>query len=499
MRRTGLLVFLSVLVIYLSFPTKNFYWDGIMFAQEIETGSGVAWFLHPNHLLYNPLGRELWLAANAIGLNLRALTVLQIISMVTGAATVALMFCVLIETGASTYVSLCLALAFAFSATWWRFATDAASYVPSTFLIVLSLWLLVRNDRPSPVTLGLVISGAMLLHQLAALFVPAAALALWLRNKEQPRSSRLMRLVGFVLAAGIPTVGLYVLVFAVEHQSRTLPEFMRWVVSHSQDVSFSFDLPKNIWTSVVGHVRLVLGGNLRLVLAQKSPVSLVAAMGLGVSLLLLVRRLAQNPPGFLVSVRSDVRRLLPVLLLWWATYALFLVVWLPRNTFYRLFYVPALVILCSGLIPDVKTRYNRLAVAVAALFLLNFGFYIYPQTKPDANPTLQVADEMRGIWRPGDTVYWDVFRMENRTVRYFNPQVEWKELWGRAYTSQIETSFKEGGDVWFDSTALAEFRQKDQELEAWLLANCRINESYEFPVGDHMVGFTRLQKLKSPK
>jgi len=79
------------------------------------------------------------------------------------------------------------------------------------------------------------------------------------------------------------------------------------------------------------------------------------------------------------------------------------------------------------------------------------------------------------------------------------PQVEWKELWGRAYTSQIETSFKEGGDVWFDSTALVEFRQKDQELEAWLLANCRINESYEFPVGDHMVGFTRLQKLKSPK
>jgi hypothetical protein len=89
--------------------------------------------------------------------------------------------------------------------------------------------------------------------------------------------------------------------------------------------------------------------------------------------------------------------------------------------------------------------------------------------------------------------------MENRTVRYFNPQVEWKELWGRAYTSQIETSFKEGGDVWFDSTALAEFRQKDQDLESWLLANCRINESYEFPVGDHMMGFTRLQKLKSSK
>src|SRR5678815_654110 len=110
-----------------------------MFAQDIEAGSGNPWFLHPNHLLYNPLGRELWLAANAIGLNLRALTVLQIVSMVTGAATVALMFCVLLETGASTYVAFCLSMAFGFSATWLRFAKDACSYVPSTFLIVMCL------------------------------------------------------------------------------------------------------------------------------------------------------------------------------------------------------------------------------------------------------------------------------------------------------------------------------------------------------------------------
>lgn len=497
MRRTCLLVFFSVLFIYLSLPTRNYYWDGIMFAQEIETGSGVAWFLHPNHLLYNALGRELWLAANALGLNLRALTVLQIVSMVTGAAAVALMFCVLLEIGVSTYISVCLALAFAFSSTWWRFATDAASYVPSTFLIMLCLWLLVRKERPSALAPGLVLCGAMVLHQLAALFVPAAALALWQRSKEQPPSSRFLNLIVFLLAAGMPTVGLYALVFRIENEVWALPEFMRWVASYSQDVSFSFNLPRNIWISTLGHIRLVLGGNLRLVLAQKSPVSLVAAVALAVSLFLLIKRLVQIPPGFLQTMRSEVRRLLPVLLLWWGTYALFLVVWLPRNTFYRLFYLPALVILCAGLLPDVKTRYNRLAMSVGALFLLNFAFYIYPQTKPDANPTLQIAEEMRTIWRPGDVVYWDVFRMENRTIRYFNPQVEWRELWGRAYTSQIETSFKEGGDVWFDSNALAEFRQKDQDLESWLLANCHIHESFEFPVGEHRVGFTRLEERKS--
>src|SRR5262245_6590319 len=327
-----------------------------MFAQDIETGSGVPWFLHPNHLLYNPLGRELWLAANALGLNLRALTVLQIVSTVTGAATVALMFCVLLETGASAYVALCLAMAFGFSSTWWRFATDAASYVPSTLLIVMCLWLLVRRERPSPIATGLLLCGAMLLHQMAVLFVPAALLALWQRSRDQPRSRKLINVLVFGLTAGIPTVGLYVLVFAIQHEVWTLRDFMRWVVSHAQDVSFSFDLPGNIWTSVRGHIRLVLGGNLRLVLAQRSPVSLVAAIALGVSLLLLIKRLLQIPPAFRRPMRSDVRRLLPFLLLWWASYAAFLVVWLPRNTFYRLFYLPALVVLGSALIPDVKTR-----------------------------------------------------------------------------------------------------------------------------------------------
>jgi len=276
----------------------------------------------------------------------------------------------------------------------------------------------------------------------------------------------------------------------------TLGQFMAWVASYSQDVSFSFNVPRNLWLSALGHIRLVFGGNLRLVLQQRSPVSIVAAVGLAVSLLLLVARLVQIRPGFTLPVRRELRWMLPVLGLWWGTYVLFLVFWLPHNTFYRLFYLPALIILISALVPPVKTKYNRLALAVVALFLLNFGFHIYPQTKPESNPPLQIAGEMRDIWAPGDVVYWDVFNANNRTIRYFNPQVEWKELWGRAYPSQIEMSFRENEGVWIDSTALAEFRRNDPELESWLLANCRIGETFEFPMGDHVGGFAKLEELQ---
>lgn len=496
MRRNAVLVFFFVLIVYLSFPTKNFYWDGIQFAQEIESGSGGPWFFHPNHLLYSPLGRQLWVATKAIGLDVRALTVLQVVSMVTGAAAVAVLFCILLETGASAYVAACFSLAFAFSATWWRFATDAASYVPSTFLILLCLWLLVRRERPNGLAVGLILCGAMLLHQLAALFVPAAAVALWLRHRDQSLSVRVVNLISFALAAGVPTVGLYALVYAIERDAWALGPFMRWVTAHSQDVTFSFTVPRNLWISLVGHFRLLFGGNLRLVLEQRSPVSVVAGMALAVSFLLLIRRMVQIPPVLLRPIRQEARWLAPVLMLWCATYVLFLIFWLPHNTFYRLFYFPALIVFCSTLIPAIKTKYNRLALAVAVIFLVNFGFHIYPQTKAEANPPLQIADAMRAIWAPGDVVYWDVFNADNRTIRYFNPQVEWKELWGRGYPSQIELSFVESGDVWFDSAALASFRRDDPGFEQWLLANCRVQEVHEFPVGEHVVGFARLEELR---
>ena len=202
MRRYGLLIFFAVLIVYLSFPTKNYYWDGLSFAQDIEDGNAGPWYLHPNHLLYSPLGQQLWLAANAAGLNLRALTVLQFLSMVTGAATAAVLFCIFLELGTSGYVASCMALVFAFSATWWKFATDADSYVASTFFLTVCVWLLVRKPRSRALTVGIVLSAAMLLHQLAALFFPAALLALWIRGKDETLGHRLKEIGVFDAGRG---------------------------------------------------------------------------------------------------------------------------------------------------------------------------------------------------------------------------------------------------------------------------------------------------------
>jgi hypothetical protein len=492
-RRAALLLFAAVSLLYLTFPTQNYYWDGVFFAQIIEEDPGGVWYLHPNHLLYNPLGRLLWLGLNTLGMNVRALTALQILSSLTGAAAVAVLFSVLTMLDMSLYTALCLSLAFAFSATWWKFATDADSYIPAVFLLMLCVRLLVKKDRPQFALTGLIHSAAMLLHQLAIFFYPAAVLAFWSRTAGRPTAERLKGIAAYTVAAAVPTASTYALAFAVKNDHRTAGEFMRWVASYAPDASFSFSLAKNLVTSIVGHVRLVLGGNMRLMMQQRSPVSMVAAVALGATLLILMRRFAQKPPKF-APLSANFKKLFPVFALWWGVYVLFLLVWLPHNTFYRLFYLPALVLMAAGFVDGPKTTFNRLALCVAALFLVNFAFYIYPQSRPGTNPSVVIAQEMRGVWKPGDVVYWDVYAADNRTIRYFSPQLQWKELWGRAYINLLEDSFAHSTGLWFDSVALADFRGRDPAFAAWLKDNIRIEESYEFPVGDHLVGFSKLVK-----
>src|SRR5262245_57355615 len=84
---SSLTVLVTALVIYLGFPTKVYYWDGVSFAQDIEQAElRPAALLHPNHLLYSPLGHRIWSLANALGVNARALTVLRILNSIIAAA-----------------------------------------------------------------------------------------------------------------------------------------------------------------------------------------------------------------------------------------------------------------------------------------------------------------------------------------------------------------------------------------------------------------------------
>src|SRR5215208_6266456 len=145
------LIFIATSAIYLSFPTRVYYWDGIAFAQAIEDASGLnASLVHPNHLIYNFAGYIFYKLLLWLGFELRAITALQILNGLLSAACAGVLFGILMDTLRCVYLSVCLTLLFAFSATWWKFSTDANAYIPSVLFLLISFSLVLPGKKPRP-------------------------------------------------------------------------------------------------------------------------------------------------------------------------------------------------------------------------------------------------------------------------------------------------------------------------------------------------------------
>src|SRR5690348_2057989 len=176
---------LGLVALYLAFPTKAYYWDGVVFAQAIEDARGVNVSLaHPNHLVYNFAGYFFYrlLRGPGFGPNVRAITALQILNSILSAGCAAILFLILRDTLRSTYLNVCLTLLFALSATWWKFSTDANAYVPSVFFLLVSFYLVLPDRKPRPVLLGLSFFAAMCFHELAVIAFPVFALGVYLQD-----------------------------------------------------------------------------------------------------------------------------------------------------------------------------------------------------------------------------------------------------------------------------------------------------------------------------
>jgi len=174
-----LAICLGILATYLSLPTRNYYWDGIGFAQAIEeTPKFAASLIHPNHLVYTAAGYLAYRLVHALGFHTRALVTLQMTNSLLSAAGAYLFFELLMSCLGSAYLSSVLTLAFSFAATWWKFSTDANSYVPSVLLLLVCFHLVLPGRSSRPALAGVAHTGAMLFHQLAVLFYPVVVVGL---------------------------------------------------------------------------------------------------------------------------------------------------------------------------------------------------------------------------------------------------------------------------------------------------------------------------------
>jgi putative effector of murein hydrolase LrgA (UPF0299 family) len=504
--QTGVWIALVAFACYLLFPNREFYWDGVGFALAIESPQS-PWsaLLYPNHLVYNLAGFLAWKATAALGLEWRALFVLQMMNALFAAGGVLLVWQILTGLTGPARHSLWGAILFAGSSQWWRFATDADAYIPSVFFLLLTYRLLFSAPRPRPFAAGVAQGAAMVFHQLALLFLPAAIAGILAQRHSDERSDagkdKLLTNAKFGSTALAITSFAYIAAFRVAQPPGGISELWNWITHHSQDSAFTFSLWHGIRFSLRGTMRLFFGGRVNQVWPDL--VTLACAIGFCTILGFLLyygaramkEAMAMRPDRILPDLRSWLSGNPPPLLIWIVIYAAFLTFWLPQNTFYRMFYLPPLVFLLVTAPVWRRDRIRILALMAASVCIWNFTASVYPRSKPEANEVLAFAQRHSDAWGPDSTIVYQNFQPDLWVIHYFNPQAVWLsvpapdvDLLERLRLSAVQNK----SSLWVEGTAYDVLAARPAG-EQWLREHVDPDRSLLYDTPPHRIRFFRIQ------
>jgi hypothetical protein len=489
------------MVMYLATPTANYYWDGLAFALKIEQVAKQVKppsdLFHQNHLVYNAIGYLLYVVPRSLGFTVRALTGLQIASAVSCAVGVGIFFGIARRMSGSSYIAWVGSALLAVSTCWWKAATDADAYSLSVAPVLVCAATLL-SERPRWYFAGLGLAGGMLIHELAALFYPAAMVAVLVNDRIENRFKFALKLSA--LAWGI-TVVFYYAVARIVFGITTPAGVIKWAGSNPYGVPFSNPLttlgtfPKYQLDLIFGHsfkTFRLYAGNAELVFAS------VGILAVCVAAFLISRR-ASIKEGIKSiwrispDIRDQWKRTMPVLLVWIATYALFLLVWEPYVLHYRVYYVPAVVLMFVLVLSNYHHRTLSLpsgaaALAVAALSLLNLAFFIAPHMRSSSNLLVAAAKAANKSWDEHTVVYFTASSPVDCAFQYFNEKTEWRGASAKAMKKlddDIDRIYSEGGNVWLNDNAM-----KSVSAE-WLLSRAR-GDQITVNLGDEYYRYAQL-------
>lgn len=477
--KPALVAGLMALIMYLATPTANYYWDGLAFATKIERVAGTTHsanpLFHQNHLFYNAIGYLFYLVPPVFGITCRALSVLQIVSAMSCAVGAGVFFVVARRVSGSMYLACVGTALLAVTTCWWKAATDADAYSLSVALVLACVATLL-SEHPRWYLAGLALAGAMLIHELAALFYPAAIVAVLASDRIENRVRFALKFSA--LAWGV-TIGSYFAVAAFAFEITAPADVIKWAASNPYGVKLSNPLttirafPKHQVDVIFGHSFkgfILYHGTAELVFASLGIAAVCVAVFViyrWVDLRQAIKSIWPIPP----EARDSWKRFTPPLLVWIATYTLFLLIWEPYVLHYRVYYVPAVVLMFVLLLSNYHRTTTTLpsgaaAFTVGALFLLNLAFFIAPQMRDKSNTVFAAARESHSKWDGRTIIYFADRNSIDRAFQYFNEQPEWHEASAREIMKlddEIERSYRDGGSVWLNDQAAKSVRPE------WLL------------------------------
>jgi hypothetical protein len=106
----------------------------------------------------------------------------------------------------------------------------------------------------------------------------------------------------------------------------------------------------------------------------------------------------------------------------------------------------------------------------AVLFVWNFAFLTYPQSRAESNAPLRFALSQQKAWGPGTRIVFRTFHPDLWTISYFNQQAAWIGT-DRADVIQLDQNLKaslaSGNPLWVEQTGY-ELIEADPVGRRWL-------------------------------
>jgi len=355
------------------------------------------------------------------------------------------------------------------------------------FFLLVSFYLILPDKKVRPLAVALTHACAMFFHELAVFFFPVVILGIIFQTvNEEKIKKRFLKIAVYTGGVFLLTFATYCICFYLQNESFDIPGFVRWVTFYTTENGFSQQELSNLQLTIRGNRQLFFNGSAGF--QPRDVTNIILLIFFAVSVIIFLIQSARNFRDIQTvwrKLREDKAYLQPVSLLclvWVAPYLLFLFYFIPANTFYRLFYFPALIILAGVWLAPFETlnpvRRWRLAFFVLIVGLSNFLFFIRPQSQIRENTPLALATQANKIWTPKTVVYFELLDTDNRIIKYFTPAAVWKPVDSvspEEFKESVKTIYQNGGTAWLELSAFKKFSQSPET--AWLLTGDASRES----------------------
>jgi hypothetical protein len=288
-------------------------------------------------------------------------------------------------------------------------------------------------------------------------------------------------------------VSAYGLAFYFATGGFEVGRFLRWTASYSPDADTHFNLWSNFAYSLRGQARLFFGGRFNLLHGLMNPGVMLLLALFAIAALLFVFAVVLNLTTLKRRLRGlrlspQQKTVLLLALLWTVVYLVFLFFWLPQNTFYRVSYLPALIVLLglvlSAFPPSRDRRTFATALFVVAVALANFLFLIYPFSHVEKYPPLEFALQLKRDWPRGTTIFYGAQNTDSALMRYFNPETHWYPL-----SDQPPATCD---PYWLETTAIDRL-SATPEGAGWLQSHIRPGTWRELDNGAYRIRFVQVK------